>query len=605
MASAAPQELKATELYNRLQNEQQVVKDFWVHIDSSSPLEKYPAKQHAQRVAQKLKASKGLIYLPGAPTEYEEDSDQPKPFRQRRYFYYLSGVNETDCHLAYDINEDTLTLFIPKIDPTTVIWNGRGSTRAEAFDKYDVDEVHFTTSVSNFVKAWPLSHEGDIYILHPDQAAIPGQEKHPRVDHEKLQLAINSARMIKDSHEIGLIRKANEITAKAHREVLLNILKFKNESQVEAIFLDACVAEGAKHQAYEVIAASGVNASTLHYIKNDEPLKGRQMMCLDAGCEWECYASDVTRSFPLSGSWPSKEAKQIYDLVQTMQNCCIKRLAPRVRYLDLHILAHQIAIGGLLALGILHNGSPEEIYRAGTSRAFFPHGLGHHIGLEVHDIGQRELMSLSEDEIFDSSNAQASSKYSPNYHLPVFNSGLCLSPTDPQSPALEEGMIVTVEPGIYFSLYALETLYLPSPVHSKYINKDVLSRYIPVGGVRIEDDILITARGYQNLTTAPKGEEMLNIIKSEAKRNAPEKDASITTTAPVGRFGKSSLETFVEPSQPSPLMQKPAPRMRGTDACRYCRTRKVGNTMILWTSNDLLEHLLISTVTMLSPSNTR
>lgn len=91
MASTTSQELKATELYNRLQGEQQVVKDFWVHIDSSSPLEKYPAKQHAQRVAQKLKVSKGLIYLPGAPTEFEEDSDQPKPFRQRRYFYYLSG----------------------------------------------------------------------------------------------------------------------------------------------------------------------------------------------------------------------------------------------------------------------------------------------------------------------------------------------------------------------------------------------------------------------------------------------------------------------------------------------------------------------------------
>jgi hypothetical protein len=91
MASSTSQELKVAELLKRLQNEQQVVKDFWVHIDSSSPLEKYPAKQHAKLVAQKLGVTKGLVYLPGAPTEYEEDSDQPKPFRQRRYFYYLSG----------------------------------------------------------------------------------------------------------------------------------------------------------------------------------------------------------------------------------------------------------------------------------------------------------------------------------------------------------------------------------------------------------------------------------------------------------------------------------------------------------------------------------
>lgn len=227
---------------------------------------------------------------------------------------------------------------------------------------------------------------------------MPGQDKLPRVDSAQLQIAMDAARMIKDSHEIKLIRKANEVTAKAHREVLSNILKFKNEAQVEAIFLDACVAEDAKHQAYEVIAASGENSSTLHYIKNDEPLEGRQLMCLDAGCEWECYASDVTRTFPISGTWPSKEAKEIYDLVQNMQTACISRLAPGVRFLDLHVLAHQIAIQGLMGLGILHNGDPEEVYRAGTSRAFFPHGLGHHLGLEVHDVGQKSLMAVTSDE---------------------------------------------------------------------------------------------------------------------------------------------------------------------------------------------------------------
>lgn len=282
-----------------------------------------------------------------------------------------------------------------------MIWNGRGSTLAEAYDKYDVDAVCYTASLPNFVKRWPMLHEGTIYVLHPNQGAIPGQDKLSRVDSTQLQIAADAARMIKDSHEIKLIRKANEITAKAHREVLSNILKFKNEAQVEAIFLDACVAEDAKHQAYEVIAASGENASTLHYIKNDEPLEGRQLMCLDAGCEWECYASDVTRTFPISGAWPSKEAKEIYDLVQNMQTACISRLAPGVRFLDLHVLAHQIAIQGLMNLGILRNGDPEEIYRAGTSRAFFPHGLGHHLGLEVHDVGQKSLMAVTSDNESD------------------------------------------------------------------------------------------------------------------------------------------------------------------------------------------------------------
>lgn len=508
----------AQDLSERLQGERQ---DYWLHIEASSPFEKYPAKQHVSRVVQSLGVENGLIYLPGTATKYEEDSDQFRPFRQRRYFYYLSGVNEPDCHLTYDINNDILTLFIPRIDPHTVIWNGRGSTIAEAYEKYDVDSVVYTTCLPDFVKQWPKHHEGDIYILHPDQAVTPGQAELPRVDCVKLQKAINSARIIKDPHEIGLIRKANDITAKAHREVLANILKFKSEAQVEAIFLDTCISMDAKHQAYEPIAASGVNASTLHYVKNDEPLQGRQLMCLDAGCEWECYASDVTRTFPLSDSWPSKEAKQIHDLVQKMQDSCICQLAPGVRFLDLHIMAHHIAIEGLMALGILHNGSHEEIYMAGTSRAFFPHGLGHHIGLEVHDIGQGDLMSLALGIRSSSYEIKSRSLFPENYHLPVYDSEMCRFPARPESGGLEEGMVITVEPGIYFSQYALQLIYLPSPIHSKYINKEVLLRYIPVGGVRIEDDILITSSGHENLTTAPKGEDMLKIIKSQSS------DASI------------------------------------------------------------------------------
>ena len=159
--------------------------------------------------------------------------------------------------------------------------------------------------------------------------------------------------------------------------------------------MNVCISHQAKQQAYDPIAASGPNAGTLHYDANNENFEGRQLMCLDAGCEYELYSSDITRTFPLAESWPTKEAENIYKLVERMQESCIERLAPGVRYLDLHILAHQIAIDGLLKLGILHNGTREEIYAAGTSRAFFPHGLGHHIGLEVHDVGQAELMSVS------------------------------------------------------------------------------------------------------------------------------------------------------------------------------------------------------------------
>jgi Xaa-Pro dipeptidase len=352
-------------------------------------------------VCERLDVAEGLIYLPGAPARSNEDSDMPAPFRQRRYFYYLSGCNEASCQIAYDIKRDILTLFIPRINADRVFWNGRGSTPAEAMDNYDIDEVFYTDQVESWIHDWFLHYHPDqrLYVLHKEQTP-PLRFPWP-VDCASLQPAINQCRMIKDEHEIKLIRKANDISSKAHKQVLANVTKFHNEAQVEGLFLNVCISHQAKQQAYDIIAASGPNAGTLHYDANNEDFGDRQLMCLDAGCEFELYASDITRTFPLSSSWPSREAENIYKLVECMQEACIARLAPGVRYLDLHILAHQIAIDGLLKLGLLHNGTREEIYKAGTSKAFFPHGLGHHVGLEVHDIGQQELMSLYKHSKYD------------------------------------------------------------------------------------------------------------------------------------------------------------------------------------------------------------
>ncbi|EUC40348.1 hypothetical protein COCMIDRAFT_9764 [Bipolaris oryzae ATCC 44560] len=550
------QVLDATNLAERLRCEDQ---DYWLHLEAETPFDKYPAKQHARRVQEKMGIEHGLIYLPGQPARNNEDSDMPAPFRQRRYFYYLSGCNEPDCHMAYDVQRDVLTLFIPRINPARIIWNGRGSTRAEALAKYDIDQVFYTDELQYVIQEWAhVNRHAGVYVLHPS-SRVPGCDNLvPRTDFHSLQPAMNMCRMIKDSHEIGLIRKANDISSQAHREVLENILSFNNEAQVEGLFMDVCISRQAKQQAYDPIAASGPNAGTLHYDANNESFAGRQLMCLDAGCEYELYASDITRSFPLSASWPSKEAKNVYKLVQRMQDTCIERLGPGVRYLDLHILAHQIAIDGLLQLGILHNGTKEEIYKAGTSRAFFPHGLGHHIGLEVHDPSQADLMSIRRGKLVTQ---QAPSLYPENFHSPVYNPETCRAPADPRSSHLEEGMVVTVEPGIYFSAYALQHFYLPSPVHSKFINTEALKRYLPVGGVRIEDDILITARGYENLTTAPKGEAMLEIIRQgKSKVKSP---LVRTVAIPQGRCKEVEAPLLRAPGIPKEipqLVQRPLTR---------------------------------------------
>ncbi|TLD27465.1 hypothetical protein E2P81_ATG10753 [Venturia nashicola] len=513
-------------------------KEYWIHLDTSARLDKYPAKQHARAAAAKLGVDSGLIYLAGAPTTLLEDSDQAVPFRQRRYFYYLSGSNESDNHLLYDIHTDKLTLYIPKIDLQKAVWGGAGSTKSEAEELYDVDSIAYLSDLETDTKSWWKTGDGKLYLLHPIQShAISSIGiSSPRIDATTLQSAIEQCRVIKDDYEIDLIRQANKVSADAHRAVLEKIKSFENESQVEGIFLDTCVSEGAHNQAYNIIAGSGGNASVLHYGKNDEPLAGRQVLLIDAGAEWNCYASDVTRTFPISGTW-TKEAKSIYDIVEKMQDTVMSRLKPGVHYRDMQVLAHVIAANGLLELGILHNGTAAEILKAGTTLAFFPHGLGHHMGLEVHDVLNIRISKEDKEErrfaasetnnlhfqltqpdlngelICTSASSLAAN--SSELYATFNDSSICMAPAREDSPTLKEGMVITVEPGIYFSKYALENHFLKDPVHSQYINKDALKKYMDVGGVRIEDDVLITKNSYENLTTAPKGADALRIIRGE------------------------------------------------------------------------------------------
>ncbi|PGH30792.1 xaa-Pro dipeptidase [[Emmonsia] crescens] len=458
-------------------------------------VDKYPAKQHAQRVAAEIRGGKGLLYLMGQKSTLYEDSDQERTFRQRRYFFYMSGVDEPDCELTYDIKADKLTLYVPDFDLKRAIWMGPTLGREDALQGFDVDEVKYQSSLGEDVRQW-AKHRGrgsTIYILHESQKPL---EKVPNVfiDSKALKLAMDTCRAIKDEHEISLIRRANEVSAAAHVAVLRGIQKMSNERHIEGVFLNTCVSLGAHKQAYHTIAASGANAATLHYSKNNEPLKGRQFVCLDAGAEWNCYASDVTRTFPITSQWPGAEAKQIYRLVQDMQESCIVRVKEGVRYLDLHILAHNILIRGFIAIGIFKGGTLEEIRKSGASTLFFPHGLGHHIGLEVHDVSPESIM------------AQDNDYYSDNVLILPAN----LSPCTTSSPTLKSGMVVTIEPGIYFSQIALDNA---KQEQLKYVDMDLVKIYMPVGGVRIEDDILVTKTGYENLTTAPKGDAMLEIIR--------------------------------------------------------------------------------------------
>ena len=332
-------------------------------------------------------------------------------------------------------------------------------TREEAQDKYDVDRVLYASSLRPELQTW-LSvrvQSSLLYVTHESEVPTGLPAELP-LDILQLMPAMNAARGVKDEYEIRMIRQANKVSELAHRKVLEGIQKMTNESQIVGLFLDTCVSNGSPNQSYEIIAGSGPNASVLHYVKNNESLAKKPLVCLDAGAEWNCYASDVTRTFPLKGEWPSKYVSDIYKLVERMQEECIKGIRKGARFLSLHNLAHEIAIEGLLALGVLKGGSLSDIHASGASKVFFPHGLGHHVGLEVHDVSEKEIMAMSPG--LD------------NLRFgPVLNSSVCRSPCTMSAPLLEEGMVVTIEPGIYFSALALANAR--KQPYAKYIDFEV------------------------------------------------------------------------------------------------------------------------------------
>lgn len=356
--------------------------------------------------------------------------------------------------------------------------------------------ISLPTDIDSWVRDQGRRHR--IYILHADHRPPLKGENH-QLESESLVQALNTSRGVKDATEIELIRQANIVSGLAHTAVLEGIGKMTNESEIAGLFLETCMTHGSPEQAYGIIAASGENASVLHYMKNDEPFGSRPLVCLDAGAEFSCYASDVTRTFPIgpTGDWPTPESRNIYRAVERMQEECIQMIKPGVRFGDVHRHAARVAIEELLKLGIFHTGSVEELEQAKASVLFFPHGLGHHVGLEVHDVSEKSVMAYEEDS-------------GPGFKL------VPSVATTVSTVPLEENMIVTVEPGIYFNRLAIDNAR-KLPI-ARFINFSLVEKYIPVGGVRIEDDILVTADGYENLTTAPKGEKALEIIRNSSSR---------------------------------------------------------------------------------------
>lgn len=367
------------------------------------------------------------------------------------------------------------------------MWAGMPLLPDEALERYDVDavltsdELKSGRSLVQMLRkqqtvVMVIQDRADLAIFHSDEL----KAYNPVINFNFARRAIEECRVVKDEHEIAMIRHANIISSYAHERVLASVKSALNERELNAVFVMHCHANDCKEQAYDCICASGTGASALHYVHNDQPLKGKLNLLFDAGSEYQCYCADITRTFPLNGTF-SKESREIYSLVLQMQTECYTMIKAGVMWEDVHMRAHTVAAEGLRDLGILkRNLTTDQIIKSKVTCRFLPHGLGHYLGMDTHDTGGHA-----------------------NYEDP--NEYFRYLRVRGKLPA---GAVITNEPGIYFRKYPFQA-ELDDGIWDGIVDQDVLARYWEVGGVRIEDDVLVKEDGYENLTPVKKSFEYM------------------------------------------------------------------------------------------------
>ncbi|MEE3003191.1 MAG: aminopeptidase P N-terminal domain-containing protein [Pseudomonadota bacterium] len=383
----------------------------------------------------------------------KRNGDVNFPFRQNSNFYYLTGFNEPESILLLKKSAGTLNsiIFCREKDSSFERWNGHVLGPKEAMKALNLT---LAFDIKEFTKVFldNLSGVRHIHMLCDEQEDLQSYLKNIMNDNYPLLLnnfvdaanTLHNMRLFKDKTEITLIEKAADISCGAHLNAICHTRPGILESDIEGKLLSHFMQYGCRQVAYESIVASGKNACILHYVKNLSTLKKGDLLLIDAGVEFENYAADITRTFPISGKF-SLEQRLIYEVVLATQLVVIESIKPGVSWSDIQKISELEIIKGLVSLGLL-SGSPKSILQSQEHKQFYMHGFGHWLGLDVHDVGTYKNK-------------------------------------DGSSILLEPGMVLTVEPGIYIS---------------RDLN-DVASKWRNIG-VRIEDDILVTATGARILT---------------------------------------------------------------------------------------------------------
>lgn len=415
----------------------------------------------------------GVVFIQGSDILYRNETDYEYPFRQESSFWYLTGVNEPECALILNLKTEEYHLFVPKRDAQYAVWHGYVKSLDAYQQQYKPDHLHYGNEILTVLNK--IKPEKVYCLSETDAEFIEDLDRDFEADVEALHDALTYCRVLKTEAELEYMRKSAEVNNLAHTEVMKAIKLGMYEYELKAIFTKIQYEHGLQLDAYNGIFAGGKNSAILHYVENTSKIKDGDLFLLDAGHEYQGYASDYTRTYPVNGKFTAIQAG-VYDAVLNALNSCIEKAVTGVKMEDLHLHAARTIMEGLKAVDLV-KGSVDDLMENDIFALFFPHGLGHFLGLDTHDVGGYPKGV----EHIDRPGIQ---------YLRARRD-------------LQPGMVITIEPGVYF-VPALLNPAMKDDTKSKFLNTEKLTKLFDFGGIRIEDNIVITEEGNENLTNVAK-----------------------------------------------------------------------------------------------------
>ncbi|MBL8115003.1 MAG: aminopeptidase P N-terminal domain-containing protein [Acidobacteria bacterium] len=403
----------------------------------------------------------GVALLFAAP-EALYGHDTHYRYRPDPDLFYLTGFAEPEAVGVFDAEKRRYSLFVRPRDRERETWDGRRAGVKGAVDTHGAWKAHPISELAERLPelvrghvvlhhAWGLSEASDRVVstvLSRFRREARDPRPGPSLQKDPLHV-LHELRLFKEPEEVAVMQRSADIAAQGHREAMKAARPGRHEYEIEGLLERTFRAAGASGPAYASIVASGANATILHYVENRRRIEADDLVLVDAGCELHGYASDITRTFPASGRF-TKEQKRVYEIVLAAQKAAIAKAVVGNRYIDAHDVARETMVDGLLDLGLL-KGRRAKILAGTSDKKFLLHRTSHWLGLDVHDRG----------------------RYNDEKGEPRL---------------LEPGMVLTVEPGLYF----------------REDEKGVPKEWLGIG-VRIEDDVLVTQTGPRVLSEkAPK-----------------------------------------------------------------------------------------------------